>query len=230
MGGQVLRMSGHNVNGHHHGHHGHHDHHHAHHAGYNSNGLELSEDEKQGVMLVNAAVHLALLGLVIAALVWAYCERNRRRRVAAEAGGFPERSGSYQSGLFECIGFPHICFPAFFFTPFLAAFNRAAADKRDCSVCDVCCTGKAVPFVQYLTRQSIRADNLLEEEEFGDCLAACCCTPCAVGQDALELERRAAPSPIPAVQIVTTSPDAVVIVPGAVADKGEYSKVEMKQV
>jgi len=84
-----------------------------------------------------------------------------------------------------------VCFPSCLFTPVLAAFNRAEADKRECGACDVCFSLKP-HITQYQTRQSVRASHHLEDAPMTDCISALCCTPCAVAQDTLELERRAA--------------------------------------
>merc|ERR1711968_371727 len=45
---------------------------------------------------------------------------------------------------------------------------------------------------QYHTRQTIRATHGLETAECFDALSAICCTPCAIAQDTIEMERRAA--------------------------------------
>merc|ERR1712196_129105 len=182
---------------------------------------------QQNAVLFNWLMHLALFGLFICACVWAYFERQRRRRIAAEAGGFPARSGDYVSGLFECFGHPRICFPACLFTPFLAAFNRAAADNRDCTACDACFSLKT-PFTQYHTRQSVRSMHHLEEANCLDCLTACCCTSCAVGQDALELSRRAAvaAAPAPAVSIVV--PEGACVVDAVPSKETGYAPVQLQ--
>merc|ERR1712072_1134674 len=183
----------------HHGHHGHHMHH-------------MSHDAMVQCMLVRGAILL----LVLAGLAWAYCERKRRRREHT----YPERTGGdYLTGLWECCVHPRICLPACFFTPFLAAFNRAEADKRDCSMWDVCFSLKT-QFTTYQTRQSIRAANNLEEGGCGDCLSACCCTPCAVAQDTLEMEKRAAihavqAAPGQATEMITIAPGTPVVITAA---------------
>lgn len=147
-------------------------------------GHHMDHDMMVHCMLVRGAILL----FILAGLAWAYCERKKRRT----QNRYPERTGGdYLTGLWECCVHPRICFPACLFTPFLAAFNRAAADKRDCNFCDVCFSLKT-QFTTYQTRQSIRSANNLEDSTCGDCLSACCCTPCAVAQDTLELERRAA--------------------------------------
>jgi len=212
--------------GHHEHGHGHHDHH-GHH-GHHGMSPEQMEQAKEAALIVNQVMIVALFALCFAALVWAIFERKRRRRLATEAGGFPSRSGDYVTGLFECIGTPRICFPAFCFTPILAAFNRSAADKRDCSIFDVCFSLKT-HFTQYHTRQSIRAEHRLEEMECGDCVSTVCCLPCAVGQDALEMERRAAAAPVAPAAAAEPAVVGVMVVPG-MPSKAEYSKVEMVQV
>merc|ERR1711871_858535 len=85
--------------------------------------------------MLSAGVQLTILALLIAAFVYGYYERQRRRRIAAENGGFPARTGTMRTGLFECIATPSVCFPSSF-SPILAAFNRAEVDGRDCHACD----------------------------------------------------------------------------------------------
>merc|ERR1712054_435843 len=147
---------------------------------------------------------LSVLGVlvVILALVWGYYERKRRRAIVGQNGGYKQRQGDYQTGIFSCLFIPRICFPATVFTPVLAAFNRAEADKRDCGLCDFLLSLKT-PITQYQTRQSIRAEYDLEEANVTDCLGSVCCTPCVVAQDALELEHRATLQPAQAVTAVT---------------------------
>jgi len=188
-------------------------------------------------MMMSACLQLLLLVGLLVALAWGYCERQRRRRIKEEQGGFPARSnGDMESGLFECFTFPRICLPACFFTPVLAAFNRSAADNRDCGVCDVLFSLKT-PFTQYQTRASIRAQHQLVENECTDCLSAVCCTPCAVGQDALELERREAPhqnaaAPIVAseIRVAPGAPVQMLVVAPPMQAKDEYMKVSTDQV
>merc|ERR1711988_23936 len=204
------------------GHHGHNSYHG--HGG--PHGTEIPEDMKQYALFVNAALHLFIFAAVVAAIVWGLCERQRRRHIAEQSGGHAPRSGNYLSGLFECIGHPRICIPAFFFTPILAAFNRAAADKRECSACDVCFSLKT-PLTQYHTRQTVRSSHLLEDNNGLDCISSCCCTPCAVGQDALEIERRGMTPPAPpAVQIVVAEGSEVVM-PNAPTKDG-YDQVPIR--
>merc|ERR1712070_1314899 len=145
---------------------------------------------------------LRLLGWGIAALLlaigllWGFFERKRRRTEGAER---PPRVGSYFSTLCECFTRPRICFPACLFTPVLAAFNRAEADERECNACDVC-FALAKPISQYTTRQTIRGKYNMQDDNIRDCCTAVCCTPCAVAQDTLELEKRTAvqaPAPTP---------------------------------
>lgn len=172
----------------------------------------------QGLMVLAAV-------MVILALVWGYCERKRRRAAAAESGGYKQRMGDYHTGIFSCLLSPRICFPATVFTPVLAAFNRAEADKRDCGLCDFLFSLKT-PITQYHTRQSIRAEHDLEEANVTDCLGSVCCTPCVVAQDALELEHRAAmqppTQPVTAVTVsVAMAPPSYQVAP----TKGDYEKV-----
>lgn len=146
---------------------------------------------------------LALITL-LCGLVWGFFERKRRRCIAAENGGYSERTGDYQTGLFACFGYPKVCLPACLFTPCLAAFNRSEVEHRDCTACDACFSLKP-QITQYHTRQSVRAAHLLEEAPVTDCLAAVCCTPCAVAQDTIELERRTV---VPVVVTVADTPPA----------------------
>jgi len=141
--------------------------------------------------LAHALTCMLLFVVLMLGLCWGYCEREKRRRDAAEKGNLPARVGDYTTGLFECFGYPRVCFPSCLFTPVLAAFNRAEADKRECGACDVCFSLKP-HITQYQTRQSVRASHHLEDAPMTDCISALCCTPCAVAQDTLELERRAA--------------------------------------
>lgn len=130
---------------------------------------------------------LALLSLVVG-LCWAVAEQRRRCKVREELGGWPTRSGSYKTSLLECCQHPRLWMPAFCFTPFLAAFNRAEVEGRECNGCDVLFSLKT-PITQYHTRQSLRSQQRMQEEQCTDALSAICCTPCAVAQDALEMEK-----------------------------------------
>merc|ERR1711988_235128 len=179
------------------------------------------EAEARQITRICIAVSILLsLALLIVGLIWGVYEREKRRARAAETtGGYPLRAGHYLSGLLECIGYSAICIPAFFFTPIAAAFNRAEADHRECSVCDACCSFKT-PLTQYHTRQSIRAANRLEEAQLEDCITALCCTTCAVGQDTLELQRRAelqtaAPAPPVGIHMAMQLPAVHVAMPAS---------------
>jgi len=189
---------------------------------------ELTQEQQENIHMLSAGVQLTILALLIAAFVYGYYERQRRRRIAAENGGFPARTGTMRTGLFECIATPSVCFPASFFTPILAAFNRAEVDGRDCHACDALWAMKT-PITQYHTRQSIRAKYDLEEAPCTDCLQTVCCTPCAVGQDTLELERRTTmPAPAPRPAAPPAYAQTVVVetsVPMAPVTNGEYEKV-----
>lgn len=190
-----------------------------------------TEAEARQIRRIVMAI-LFSLALLILGLIWGVCEREKRRaKAAASTGGYPLRAGHYLSGLLECIGYPAICIPAFFFTPVAAAFNRAEADHRECSVCDACCSFKT-PLTQYHTRQSIRAANRLEEAQLEDCITALCCTTCAVGQDTLELQRRAelqpgAPAP-PGVHVAMQLPAVHVAMPASAGP--EYKEGERMQL
>merc|ERR1711988_2068232 len=59
---------------------------------------------------------------------------------------------------------------------------------RECTACDVVFSLKT-PITQYHTRQSIRSQQRMQQEQCTDALSAVCCTPCAVAQDALEMEK-----------------------------------------
>merc|ERR1711907_56143 len=120
-------------------------------------------------------------------LLWAYHERLRRARCRATLP--QQQNGEYRTGLFDCICNLGTCLPATLATSFLAAFNRADADGRECSYCDAVFSSYS-PVAQFTTRQSIRSRYGLAEDP-SDCLVACCCTPCGVAQDALELASRA---------------------------------------
>merc|ERR1712046_449126 len=88
------------------------------------------------------------------------------------------------------------------------------------------------PITQYHTRQSIRGSYDLEEAPIEDCLAAVCCTPCAVAQDTLELEHRSYMEPptvtmvAPVIVSSTPPPPPPPPPPVAVEMNGEYEKVE----
>lgn len=176
--------------------------------------------------MMQGLIVLAVLGALLA-LGWGYCERKRRRAAAAENGGYKQRTGEYHTGILSCLSSPRICFPATLFTPVLAAFNRAEADKRDCGVCDLLFSLKT-PITQYHTRQSIRAEYDLEEANVADCLGSVCCTPCVVAQDALELEHRAAMQPPPAQPVTAVTVSVAMAPPSytvAPPTKGDYEKV-----
>merc|ERR1719235_559991 len=124
--------------------------------------------------------------VLLIGLIWGYFERKRRREAQGEK---PTRLGAYVTSLWECFGRPAICLPACLFTPILAAFNRAEADDRECTFCDVCFS-MMKPVAQYTTRQTIRSKHSLADANMQDMLAAVCCTPCAIAQDTIELEKR----------------------------------------
>eukprot|EP00658_Telonema_sp_P-2_P030596 TRINITY_DN2307_c0_g1_i1.p1 TRINITY_DN2307_c0_g1~~TRINITY_DN2307_c0_g1_i1.p1 ORF type:complete len:323 (+),score=67.13 TRINITY_DN2307_c0_g1_i1:112-1080(+) len=121
--------------------------------------------------------------LLLLGLAWGYLERKKRRSLADR----PSRTGSYTTRLFAVLRHPSRWIPTFLFTPVLAAFNRAEADDRECTACDVC-FGLLKPVSQYTTRQTIRGKYGLKDENCSDFCTALCCTPCAVAQDAMELE------------------------------------------
>jgi len=199
----------------HYGHYGSHDH-------YGHHGSR-SVHEHHGVMVF---MQFTVLIFAVCACVYGYYERQKRRRHTDLNGGYPTRTGSYLTSLFECISLPRICFPATFFTPFLAAFNRAEVDGRECHACDVLWSIKT-PITQYQTRQSIRGQYKIQDAQMSDFLAAACCTPCAVAQDAIELERRMVVNAAAAQYVVqVTMPEAsVAISMPEVPLKGDYSKV-----
>lgn len=122
---------------------------------------------------------------------------------------------------------PRICCPATFFTPILAAFNRAEADHRDCTACDALFSMKT-PITQFQTRQSLRAEHSIQDAPITDCLAAVFCTPCAVAQDSIEIERRAAmnqASTGDASTVTVSVPMMDVPVPAYAPATSDYSKV-----
>jgi len=145
------------------------------------------EPEMNMCMLRMIGWALAALMLLIG-LVWGFFERKRRNSLIGER---QPKIGSYFSSLCECFSRPFVCIPACLFTPVLAAFNRAEADDRECNTCDVC-FALLKPVAQYTTRQTIRGKYNMRDENCSDCCSAVCCTPCAVAQDTLELEKRAA--------------------------------------
>jgi len=132
------------------------------------------------VAILGVAFPLLLLG----GFVWGHFER-RRRQSRKRSDLFVD---NYRTKLFDCFSKVQVCMPACFFMPVLAAFNRAEVDNRDCRTCDVC-SFLCATSSQYTTRQSIRSRFLMQEDPL-DALSACCCTPCAVGQDAIELAQR----------------------------------------
>jgi len=204
---------------HHHHDGAHHSHHQWHHGKH-------FHDADPRVM---ACAQFLMFIFVVCACVYGYFERQKRRRIADLNGGFPARTGSYLTSLFECVAVPRICFPAIFFTPFLAAFNRAEVDGRECHTCDALFSLKT-PITQYQTRQSVRGQYKMQDAQISDCLAAACCTPCAVAQDTIELERRAVVNaaaaqhvmqvpmpPLPEASVAISMPEMPL--------KGDYSKV-----
>lgn len=200
--------------GHHHGAHGEH----GVYYGYHRKLTPEMEKAQMTSMLMCFALGLILISL---GLCWGFYERKRRRRIAAERGGYPDRTGDYTTGIFQC--FTHrLCLAATFFSPILAAFNRAEADKRDCNFCDVVFSLKT-PITQYQTRQSIRAEHKIADSPVADCLAAVLCTPCAVAQDSIEMERRADMMVVPVAPVVPPRPPTVTV--DELPTKGEYSQV-----
>merc|ERR1711934_229090 len=213
---------------HHSGHHPHHPHHahHGHHWRSQQPHKELTPEEMEQMRQFNFMMQCFSLLFLFAVVLYAIVERRRRRRIAAENGGFPTRSGDLVSSLFECLCMPSLCVQATFFGPVLAAFNRAEVENRDCSACDGLFALKT-PITQYHTRQSIRSANSLETAEFYDAFGAVCCTPCAVAQDTLELERRTALNALPAQQMatVTALPVGTAVPMQAIPAPPEYEKL-----
>jgi len=162
----------------------------------------LTPEQQEQMRQINGTLQCIALLLVVLAVFYAYFERRRRRKIAAENGGFPTRSGDLITGLFDCLCIPSLCVQSTIFMPILAAFNRAEVENRDCSPCDVVFALKT-PITQYHTRQSIRSANSLETAECYDALTSVCCTPCAVAQDTLELDRRTALNALPGQQMAT---------------------------
>merc|ERR1719502_1489512 len=80
---------------------------------------------------------------------------------------------------------------AFLYAFFERRRRRAKVENRDCHACDGLFAFKP-QITQYHTRQTIRATHGLETAECFDALSAICCTPCAIAQDTIEMERRAA--------------------------------------
>merc|ERR1712093_466768 len=214
---------------HHHGHHGHH--HPAHHSvdssTMTSGHQQLTPQQMEHARHAAIVMQWAFFGFVLMAILYAIFERRRRRKIAAENGGYPARSGDYTTGLYECFCKPMVCATSTLFTPIVAAFNRAEVENRDCSVCDGIFAMKT-PITQYHTRQSIRSANSLETAECYDAVTAVCCTPCAVAQDAIELERLAALNALPGQQMQVITAAAIPIgttVQMAPVTNGEYEKV-----
>jgi Cys-rich protein (TIGR01571 family) len=166
----------------------------------------MTPEQRENLQMMSLGLQLMLLGFLICAMIYGYYERERRRRVADANGGYPRRTGTYKTGIFDCIGVPSVCFPATCFTPILAAFNRAEADNRDCHTCDAVMSLKT-PITQYHTRQSIRAAHDIENAPLTDFFQSVCCTPCAVAQDTMELAKRSA---VPAAATEATPPAYVV--------------------
>lgn len=190
-------------------HHGHWMHHGWHHPGMvgmhmDSNGNDHDMSKFHGICPFQVAGAVGIFIAFMIGVAWAVCERNRRRRIAEENGGYKPRQGDYHTGILSCLTVPRVCCPSTFLTPFLAAFNRAEADNRECHPCDVLWALKT-PITQYHTRQTIRSTHDLEEAPVTDCLGAVCCMPCVVAQDTLELEHRAAMQPPLFHQAVTVS-------------------------
>ena len=135
------------------------------------------------VLLLVLLCLAAIFGVL--GVLWAVFERRRRRENRARAPPIDD----YRTQLCDCLlnSNLRVWAGSCLFTPVLAAFNRADADDRDCSPCDVCFN----QCQQYATRQTIRGRYGLLQDNTHDVLSACCCTPCAVAQDTLELEHRA---------------------------------------
>merc|ERR1712166_203213 len=120
--------------------------------------------------------------VLLLGLLWGCIERRRRLSIRRRV----ETLESYHTQPLEGLCRLRVFLPACFFPPVAAAFNRADADGRECTVCDLC---NLNPVAQYTTRQAIRARYGLREEST-DMPLACCCTPCAMAQDTIELEHR----------------------------------------
>jgi len=181
---------------------------------------------------VRHAGHSAMLPIIclvvmLFGIVWAIRERKRRRAIAP--GGSPVRAERYQTRLCACVAEPRLWFPSTCFLPILAAFNRAEADKRECDACDLFFALKT-PNTQYHTRQSIRSEHDLENAQCVDCVSSIFCTPCAVAQDTLEMERRQA-TRVPTPTILTaTVVDIPMLVPPPEYNKHDYEQVAAEQV
>merc|ERR1711998_170073 len=171
----------------HHG--GPHGHHHGHPHGHGHE--QLTPEEMAARQQAAMVMQCMMLLFLVCAFLYAFFERRRRRAKAAQLGGYPARQGDYTTGLFDCICQPNLCLQSTLFAPILAAFNRAEVENRDCHACDGLFAFKP-QITQYHTRQTIRATHGLETAECFDALSAICCTPCAIAQDTIEMERRAA--------------------------------------
>jgi Cys-rich protein (TIGR01571 family) len=63
--------------------------------------------------------------------------------------------------------------------------NKAAADGRSLTLCDILCCPS-----EFHTRQQIRSVHRMDQNYGADCLAICLCWCCAICQDAREIEIR----------------------------------------
>ncbi|KAJ6244301.1 duf614 family protein-related [Anaeramoeba flamelloides] len=89
------------------------------------------------------------------------------------------------SSLLGCFSNPKICLMTLFCMPCQLAKNKASVDQRECTICDCLCGPR-----EYFTRQQIRSKYGFEQATLMDCIVTGPCLPCAVCQDAREIEDR----------------------------------------
>lgn len=91
----------------------------------------------------------------------------------------------WHSSLFDCCEDPRLFAVTFCCPCYAIGRNKARADGRAVTVCDVLCCPS-----EFHTRQQLRSAWQMSSSSSADCAAVVCCWCCAVAQDAREMDFR----------------------------------------
>lgn len=90
---------------------------------------------------------------------------------------------SYSGGPFACFSDINICLYGIFCTPCQNGRNHAKIRQEECTICH--CIN---PIAEYWIRKELEKKNGEDGNDVTDCLIGCICMPCAVCQDARNLQ------------------------------------------